>query len=92
MSRSPKKASWNLEKGLGSLGHPELGGIVAPAVLLQFHEYIRNGESLARERSFLESVEQLSGRDSRRVSVRNPGALHFAILCWPVIEGVPFQN
>jgi hypothetical protein len=79
-------------KGLRSLGHPELAGIVAPAVLLQFHEYIRNGESLARERSFLEVLNNYRGATLVEYPFVIPELSTSTILCWPVIEGRPVSE
>jgi hypothetical protein len=76
------------EKGLRSLGRPEVASIVAPAVVAQFGEWLRNGESLARERSFLNvlghEAETLAGYPQLI-----PELCGASVLCWPMVEGRP---
>ena len=80
------------EKSLRSLGLPELAGIVAPAVLSQFREYIRNGESLARERSFLEVLSSHRGETLVEYPFLIPELCAPSILCWLAIEGRPVSG
>ena len=75
------------EKGVRSLGRPELAGIVAPALLSQFREYIRNGESLARERSFLEVLSHHLGETLAEYPALIPELCAATILCWPGDRG-----
>jgi hypothetical protein len=80
------------EKGLRSLRRPELARIVDPAVLLQFREYIRNGESLVRERSFLGVLSQDRGEALVDFPLLIPELCSPALLCWPAIEGRPVSE
>jgi predicted unusual protein kinase regulating ubiquinone biosynthesis (AarF/ABC1/UbiB family) len=74
---------------VGWLRHPELAAIVAPAVLSQFRESIRNGESLGRERSFLEVLSNYRGQTLVEYPHLLPELSTATILCWPAIKGRP---
>jgi hypothetical protein len=80
------------EKSLRSVGRPELAGIVAPAVLSQFREYVRNGESLVRERSFLDVLSHHRGDTLVEYPLLIPELCTPAILCWPAVEGRPVSE
>ena len=80
------------EKSVRALGRPELAAIVDPALLLQFREYIRNGESLARERSFLDVLKDQRGETLADYPVLIPELCSPTILCWSAIEGRPVRN
>jgi hypothetical protein len=80
------------EKGLRSLGRPELANIVTPAVLLQFREFIRNGESLLRERSFLDVLRLYRGETLVEYPHLIPELCRSSILCWPAVEGRPVSE
>ncbi len=80
------------EKGLRALGLPELAGIVAPAVLSQFREYIRNGESLVRERAFLDVLSRYRGETLIEYPLLIPELSTATILCWPAVEGRPVSE
>ncbi|MFN0166941.1 MAG: hypothetical protein ACKV22_10970 [Bryobacteraceae bacterium] len=80
------------EKGIRFLGRPELAGIVAPAVLEQFRECLRGGESLVSERSFLEVLSHYRGDTLADYPIPIPELSTPAILCWPAIEGRPVSE
>ena len=80
------------EKGLRSLGRPEFASIVAPALLLQFREYIRSGESLVRERSFLDVLSNHRGETLTEYPLPIPELCTSTILCWPAVEGRPVSE
>jgi hypothetical protein len=75
------------EKSLRSLGHPELAAIVEPSVLLQFREYVRNGESLVRERSFLDVLGEYRGDTVAEYPLPIPELCSPNVLCWPADDG-----
>jgi hypothetical protein len=77
------------EKTMRSLRRPELENIVAPAVLAQFQEWIRLGESLTRERSFLKVLAQDRGETLVEYPNLIPEISTSSVLCWPVPEGRP---
>ena len=77
------------EKGLRSLGRPEVASIVAPAVVAQFGEWLRNGESLARERSFLNVLGHQDGETLVCYPKLIPELCGASVLCWPMVEGRP---
>lgn len=80
------------ETSLGSLGHPELARIIAPAVLSQFREWIRNGESLVRERSFLEELSRHRGETLADYPRLIPELSTSMILCLSAVEGRPVSE
>ncbi len=82
-----EKSLLEFEKGLSSLGLPELARIVAPSILLQFRDCIRNGESLVRERSFLEVLSRYRGETLVDYPMLIPELSTAAVLCWPAVEG-----
>jgi hypothetical protein len=81
-----------LEKGLRSLTHPELTHIAEQPVMTQFREYISNGESLARERSFLEALSRHRSKSGTEYPVPIPALCSASILCWPAIRGLPASH
>jgi hypothetical protein len=87
-----EEALRQFEKGVRTLGRPELAGIVAPALLSQFREYIRNGESLVRERSFLDVLSHHRGEILADYPALIPELCTATVLCWPAIEGRPVSE
>jgi hypothetical protein len=77
------------EKGLRSLSRPEVAGMVTPAVLSQFREWIRSGESLTRERSLLEALGKYAGETLVEYPRLIPELKAFSMLCWPDVAGRP---
>jgi hypothetical protein len=75
------------ERGLSSLAHSELAGMVASPVISQFREYIRNGESLARERSFLEALRSSRSESRAQYPVPIRELCSPSILCWAPTAG-----
>lgn len=75
------------EKGLRALGCPEAAAIVSPVVLRQFRAWIRNGETLSRERSFLDVLSRHKGETLAGYPNPIPEFSTSAILCWPAVEG-----
>jgi hypothetical protein len=75
------------EKGMEELGSPELAAIVSPAVLSQFRQWFRSGESLEREHSYLRVLNQYSGETLAGYPVPIPELCSSAVLCWPAVEG-----
>ncbi len=88
----PEESFEGFEKGLRALGRPELAGAVTPAVRSQFRECIRNGESLVRERSFLEVLSNYRGETLAEYPVLIPELCTPKILCWPAVEGRPVSE
>ncbi|HTM47039.1 MAG TPA: hypothetical protein VL285_00055 [Bryobacteraceae bacterium] len=80
------------EKGVRSLGRPELAGIVAPSILLQFREWVRNGESMTRERSFLEVLGHYRGETLVEYPSLIPELCTASLLCWTAVEGLPVST
>jgi hypothetical protein len=83
----PDERFAEFETGIKELGSPELAAIVSPAVLSQFREWFRSGESIERERSYLRVLNQYSGETLAGYPVPIPELCGSAILCWPAVEG-----
>jgi hypothetical protein len=64
-----------------------VAGIVDPSVVAQFYEWIRNGESLENERSFLEVLRHHQGETLVEYPVLIPELSSPSVLCWPAVEG-----
>lgn len=75
------------EKALRSLRRPEAAAIVSPAVLSQFRSWVRNGESLARERAFLDVLSQHKGETLSGYPLPIPELSTASLLCWSAVEG-----
>ncbi len=80
------------EKTMRSIGRPELEGIGAPPVLAQFQEWIRIGESLTRERSFLRVLGEHRGETLVEYPNLIPEISTSWVLCWAVPEGRPVSE
>ena len=77
------------EKSLRALGGPDLAAIVSAPLRSQFRDYLRNGESLARERSFLEVLSNYRGETLAEYPQLIPELCSPNVLCWPAVEGRP---
>lgn len=77
------------EKGLRALGRPEVSAAVNPAIISQFHHWLRNSDSLDRERSFLNVLAQHRGETLAEYPLLIPELSSPSVLCWPVVEGRP---
>jgi hypothetical protein len=75
------------QQGMRALGRPELAGLTAPSVLTQFGEWMRNGESIARQRSFLEVLSHYQGDTLADYPRLIPELCTPHLLCWPAVEG-----
>jgi predicted unusual protein kinase regulating ubiquinone biosynthesis (AarF/ABC1/UbiB family) len=80
------------EKGLRALSRPEVAGMVTPAVLSQFREWIRNSESLTRERSLLDALGNYAGETLAEYPRVIPELTTSSILCWPDVPGRPVSE
>jgi hypothetical protein len=80
------------EKGLRWLNRPEVAGMVNPAVLFQFREWIRNSESLTRERSLLDALGKYAGETLAEYPRVIPELTTPSILCWPDVPGRPVSG
>lgn len=79
-------------QGMRWLKRPELAGLTALPVLAQFNEWVRNGESLGRERSFLEVLGQYRGETMAGYPVLIPEICTSSMLCWKAVDGRPVES
>lgn len=75
------------EKGLRAVGSPDLAAITTPAVRAEFREWLRNGESLDRERAFLDVLGRHQGETLAGYPLPIPELSTSAVLCWPEVQG-----
>ena len=77
------------EAGIRFLGHPEIRRVTAPRVLQEFREWLRQGESPTRERSYLENLGRSHGITLVDYPALIPEISTSLVLCWPWIDGEP---
>ena len=80
------------EHTLGAIVHPEMSAIVSPDVLAQFRQWLRNGENFARERSFLNVLNQYGSDSLAGYPVPVPELSTSTLLVWPTVEGRPVSE
>jgi hypothetical protein len=91
VAREPvlESALAEFEAGIRFLGNPDVSRIAAPGILAEFRQWLRQAESCAIERSYLEVL----GRNSAQTLVDYPALIPEIttdyVLCWPWVEGEP---
>jgi hypothetical protein len=80
------------EKGMRALSRPEMAGMVAPAVLSQFREWLRSSESMAQERSLLDALGNYAGETLAGYPRVIPELSTSSILCWHDVPGRPVSE
>lgn len=86
---TPESEVAEFEAGIRFLGHPEVRRVTAPGVLKEFREWLRQGESPARERSYLENLGRARGITLVDYPRLIPEISTNIVLCWPWIDGEP---
>jgi hypothetical protein len=80
------------EAGVRYLGHPDVRGITEAGVLREFREWLRQSESCAVERAYLDVL----GRQKGQTLVDYPSLLAEIttdnVLCWTWIDGDPVST
>ena len=75
------------ETGIGFLGNKDVSRVTAPGILAEFREWLRQAESCATERSYLEVL----GRHRNDTLIDYPALIPDIttdhVLCWPWVEG-----
>ena len=79
----------DFEAGIASLGHPDLRHLRSAGVLKDFRQWLRQGDSTARERSYLEVLGRSRGSTLVDYPTLIPEISTNRILCWPWVEGEP---
>lgn len=80
------------EENLRGIRRPEAQAMLAPAVLGQFREWVRNGESIERERKFLQVLSRHQGDTLAGYPEPIAELSTNRVLCWPLVEGCPVKE
>ncbi|HVV44004.1 MAG TPA: hypothetical protein VHC72_02335, partial [Bryobacteraceae bacterium] len=74
-------------KNLRALKHPDIAGLVAAPVIAQFGEWLRNAETLAHERRFLDAIGQHRGETLVSYPQLVSDLCTPQVLCWLPEQG-----
>ncbi len=83
----PESALTEFEAGIGFLGHPDVSRVTAPRILREFRQWLRQAESSALERSYLEVLGASRGETLVDYPALIPEISTDYVLCWPWVEG-----
>jgi hypothetical protein len=75
-------------KNLRAVKHPEIAGLVCRPVIAQFEEWMRNAETLAHERRFLDAIGQHRGETMVDYPQLIPDLCTSGVLCWYPVQGL----
>jgi hypothetical protein len=75
------------ETGIKHLAHDDLFQIAAPHIVLEFKEWLRQAESTALERSYLEALARNRGETLVDYPTLIAEITTDHVLCWPWIDG-----
>jgi len=75
------------EHAMRAVRHPATVDIVSSVVIAQFRQWVRNGESLAKEKSFLDVLGHHQGETLVAYPVPIPELSNSSVLCWLAVEG-----
>lgn len=94
VAREPvsEEALQEFEAGIGFLGHPDVSGVTAPRILRQFRRWLRQAESSALERSYLEVLGGSRGETLVDYPALIPSISTDHVLCWPWVDGEPVSS
>jgi hypothetical protein len=85
--RIPEGDLQAFEAGLKYLGHADVCHIATPRVLAEFREWVRQAETCALERSYLEVLAKNRGETLVDYPTLVEEITTDHVLCWPWIEG-----
>jgi len=88
----PDSALDEFESGIRFLGHPDVSRVTAPRILREFRQWLRQAESSALERSYLEALGRSRGETLVDYPTLIPGITTDHVLCWPWVEGEPVSS
>jgi len=80
------------EAGIKFLGHPHVSNVTAPGILAEFRQWLRQAESCATERSYLEFLGRNPGQTLVDYPLLIPELTTASVLCWPWIQGQPVSS
>jgi hypothetical protein len=80
------------EAGIVHLGQADLCHLSTPRVLAEFREWIRQAESIALERSYLEVLSKNRGETLVDYPVLIEEITTDAFLCWPWVDGETVES
>jgi|SRR5579871_1929080 len=80
------------EQGIRALSRSEVAVMVSPSILAQFRQWIRQHESVARERALLTTLAKYRGELLVQYPQLIPELSSGALLCWKVADGRPISE
>ena len=94
VAREPVRESElaEFEAGIKFLGNPAVSRVTAPGILAEFRQWLRQAESCATERSYLEIIGRNGGQTLVDYPALIPEITTDHVLCWPWIEGEPISS
>jgi hypothetical protein len=88
----PEADLTEFEAGIRFLGSADVSRVTAPGILAEFRQWMRQAESCATERAYLEVL----GRNRSQMLVDYPALIPEIttdhVLCWPWVEGEPLSS
>ena len=89
VAREPisESALAEFEKGIAHLAHPDVDRVKAPRILKEFRQWLRHGDSIALERSYLQVLGRSRGDTAVDYPTLIPELSTDKVLCWPWVEG-----
>jgi hypothetical protein len=88
----PESDLLGFEKGIRRLGHTDLTRVRTPAILKQFREWIRAGESPVRERAYLDVLNRNPEATLAAYPAVIPELSAGRVLVWKWVEGEPLPD
>jgi hypothetical protein len=88
----PESELLAFEKGIRRLGHTDLTRVRTPAILKQFREWIRAGESPVRERAYLDVLNRNPEATLAAYPAVIPELSAGRVLVWKWVEGEPLPD
>ena len=77
------------EECVQQIQRADVARVSAPHILREFRQWLRDGESLARERKFLDVLGDHQDETAADYPVPLPDLSTDSVLCWPWVEGEP---
>ncbi len=77
------------EQNIKQVQRADVAQIVAPHIISEFRQWLRDGESLVRERKFLEVLNEHQAETAADYPVPLADLSTDNVLCWPLVEGEP---
>jgi hypothetical protein len=88
----PESELAQFEAGIRYLGNQEVCSVADPRILAEFRQWLRQAESCATERSYLEVLGRARSQTLVAYPELIPEISTNQVLCWPWVEGEPLSS